>query len=78
VGVDQPEEQVGVHGFGDIVVRPGGQALRSVLLHRFRGHRDDGQIRVAAHVADRGDGRVTVQLRHHHVHQDQRDVLVAL
>src|SRR4051794_19501560 len=69
---------VGVDRFGHIVRGPGLDALLAVSLHRLGGERDDRQVGELRHPAYGLRRRVPVELGHHHIHQHQVDVFVAV
>ena len=67
------EEVVHVDGLGDVVGRPGVEAV-AVARHGLRGQRDHRQVAEGGDPADLAHRGVAVHPRHHHVHQDQVDV----
>src|SRR5579862_4556702 len=70
----QRQQLVGIHRLGDVIRRAGLQTLLAVAFHGLRGERDDRQAAEARILADEPHGFVAVHLRHHDVHQDQREV----
>ena len=78
-GTDQPgphhgQQLVQVDRLGDVVTRPGHQALVPVARHRLRGEEQDRQVGEPGLLPDLRRGLVAVHLRHHHVHQHQVDL----
>src|SRR5580700_8709044 len=74
----QLQKMIGLHRLGEVVGGPRLDALLPVALHRLGGERDDRQVDELRHLPDGPHRRVPVKFRHHHIHQHQRDVLVAL
>src|SRR4051794_40974840 len=72
------KKMVRIDRLGHIVRRTGFDALLPVALHRLGGQGDDRQVGELRHAAYGLRGRVAVELRHHDVHQDEVDVLVAI
>ena len=63
----------GVEGLGDIVVRPDVQAQDLVRVLALGGEEDNGHV---APLPQLGGGPDAVQLGHHHVHQDEMDLVL--
>ena len=61
-----------VKGLGHIIVRTHVQAQHLVGIFAFGRQQDDRQIVLLAQLCQRGDA---VQLRHHHIQQQQVDLL---
>src|SRR5579862_3923439 len=67
-----------VHGLGNIVVHPGGEAAFPVAVHGMRRHGDNGSIGSAAALLapDSLGGLEPAHAGHLHVHQNQIEILV--
>ena len=74
----QRDQAPDVEGLRDVVRRAGRDALLAVALHRLGGQGDDRQRGVARVGADAPHRLVAVHLRHHHVHQDEVDLGMAV
>src|SRR5699024_7528631 len=72
------QEVVEIDRLGHVVGGACGQTTLPVALQSLRGQGDDGKVGELGHVPDGPGGGIAVQFGHHHVHQDQGDVLVGL
>src|SRR6516164_2865131 len=75
---DQRQQLVRVDGFGHVIGGAGLEALLTVALHRLGRERDDRQQAELVVAADAPHGLVAIHLRHHDVHQHQRQIVRAL
>ena len=71
--LDPGQDLDGVEGLGDIVVRPDVETQHLVGVLALGGEQDDGDICALPQL---GGGPDAVQARHHHVHEDQVDVVL--
>src|SRR5215211_4681261 len=72
------EQLVRVHRLRDVVGRAGRDALLAIALHCLRRQRDDGQRPESWVLPDRPRRLVAVHVRHHHIHQHDIDLRLAL
>ena len=65
------QQNIRVHRLGDMALHAGRQKALHLIIHRMRGHGDNGQIAPFALGADAFDGLLAIQARHLDVHQHQ-------